>query len=38
MDPQVDNVLNKEEALYVFDEAYQEKLLSERPWQKEYAN
>lgn len=35
MNIKIDQILNKEEELYVYDDAYQENLLKEHPWTKE---
>lgn len=35
MESKVDQVISNEEALYKYDEVYNEKLLKERPWVKE---
>lgn len=35
MESKIDQVLAKEEDLYVYDEKAHEKLLAERPWNKE---
>jgi hypothetical protein len=36
MESKVDQIIANEEMLYKFDEEYQEKLLKDRPWVKEY--
>ena len=35
MESKIDQVLNKEEELYVYNEEAHEKLLTDKPWTKE---
>lgn len=35
MDSKIDQIISSDEAIYKYDEAYQEQLLKDRPWLKE---